>query len=201
MRGKFITFEGGEGAGKSTQISLLRLALEQEGHSVTLTREPGGDAVSEEIRALLLGKEMCPRTELLLFLAARAQNVEEVIRPALSRGEIVICDRFIDSSVAYQGVARGLGRDTVYSLNRFAVSGVFPDRTFLLDIDPSLGISRQHVITRMEMEDLSFHTLVRQGFLEECRQDPDRICTIDADRPPNEIHDVILERVRHLLAE
>lgn len=200
MRGKFITFEGGEGAGKSTQIVLLRKALEQDGHRVTLTREPGGDKVSEGIRTLLLSNEMSPRAELLLFLGARAQNVEEVIRPALNRGEIVLCDRFIDSSAAYQGVARGLGRDIVASLNQFAVSGVIPDVTFLLDIDPEVGLNRQNVITKMEMEALEFHFLVRKGFLDEAQRDPNRICVLDADRSSELIHFDIINRVRHQLS-
>src|SRR5579871_5479843 len=119
LTGLFITFEGVEGAGKTTQIGLLRHALEREGHIVCVTREPGGDAVAEGVRRLVLLAEMTPRAELLLFLAARAQNVETVIRPHLAAGHVVLCDRFLDSSVAYQGWARGLGRDTVARLNAF----------------------------------------------------------------------------------
>ena len=141
-----------EGAGKTTQIVLLKAALEKDGYSVCVTREPGGDKIAEGIRSLLLHSEMTPRAELLLFLASRAQNVESVIRPHLEGGGIVLCDRFIDSSVAYQGVARGLGRDETAVLNEFAVGGVAPDLTFLLDLLPETGLARQGEKNRMEAE-------------------------------------------------
>src|SRR5580658_5062208 len=133
--GLFITFEGVEGAGKTTQIALLKQFMERSGHSVRLTREPGGDVVAEGVRSLVLHADLTPRSELLLFLASRSQNVERVIRPALEAGDSVICDRFIDSSIAYQGYGRGIGRDTVAALNDFATSGLMPDLTVLLDLD------------------------------------------------------------------
>lgn len=200
VRGLFITFEGVEGAGKSTQIALLRASLEQEGYSVRATREPGGDPVAERVRALILGQEMNARTELLLLLAARAQNVEAIIRPHLAQGGIVLCDRFIDSSVAYQGVARGLGRDVVAHLNMFAVEGVTPDLTVLLDLPPEVGLARQADRNRMESESLAFHMRVRQGFLAESANDPLRFLVLDALQSPEALHALIREQVRQRLA-
>ena len=194
-KGLFVTFEGVEGAGKTTQIALLKAALERQGRRVCVTREPGGDAVAEGVRQLLLSQEMSPRAELLLFLASRAQNVERVILPELEQGAVVLCDRFIDSSVAYQGVARGLGRDTVAALNEFATGGLAPDITFLLDLDPETGLSRQMERNRMEEESLAFHLRVRQGYLQEAELSPDRFCVVDATLPPNELHTLIQERL------
>ncbi len=196
----FVTFEGVEGAGKTTQIALLRAALEASGLTVCVTREPGGDTISEAIRALLLEHEMTPRAELLLFLASRAQNVEEVIRPRLAAGDIVLCDRFIDSSIAYQGVGRGLGRDRVAQLNAFAVHGVTPDLTVLLDLPPETGLARQLEKHRMELENLEFHERVRQGFAAEARNDSGRFCVLDAQEPPDRLHAAIFERVQAALA-
>lgn len=194
-----MTFEGVEGAGKTTQISLLKAALEQDGRRVCVTREPGGDAVAEGVRQLLLSQEMSPRAELLLFLAARAQNVERVILPELERGAVVVCDRFIDSSVAYQGVARGLGRDTVATLNEFATGSLLPDITFLLDLDPYTGLTRQTDRNRMEEESLAFHQRVRQGYLEEAGRSPNRFCVVDATLPPDALHALLMTRMDTLL--
>ncbi len=194
--GLFITFEGGEGAGKTTQIALLRLALEQAGQSVCVTREPGGDRVGESVRGLLLAHDMTPRAELLLFLASRAQNVEYVIRPHLERGGVVLCDRFIDSSVAYQGLARGLGMDTVARLNEFATNGLLPDLTFLLDADPASGLARQPDHNRMENEGLAFHQRARQGFLNAAANNPARIIVLDAALTPDALHTRIYDLVR-----
>ena len=194
-RGLFITFEGVEGAGKTTQIALLRAALEKDGRAVCVTREPGGDKIAEGIRSLLLHSEMTPRAELLLFLAARAQNVESVIRPHLKGGGIVLCDRFIDSSVAYQGVARGLGRDETAILNEFAVGGVIPDLTFLLDLLPETGLARQSEKNRMEAEAIEFHRLVREGYLSEAARFSSRFCVLDANSDIIELHRKIYEKV------
>ena len=197
--GLFITFEGGEGAGKTTQIALLRSALEQAGHSVCVTREPGGDRVGESVRGLLLAHDMTPRAELLLFLASRAQNVEAVIRPHLERGGVVLCDRFIDSSVAYQGAARGLGIAAVAGLNDFATNGLLPDLTFLLDVDPLFGLARQPDHNRMENEGLAFHQRARQGFLEAAANNPARIVVLDATLTPPALHTRIYDLVRQHL--
>lgn len=196
MSGLFITFEGVEGAGKTTQIALLRAALEQEGRNVCVTREPGGDALGEAVRQLVLFEEMTPRTELLLFLAARAQNVEQVVRPHLEQGGIVLCDRFTDSSVAYQGYGRELGRDTVYTLNTFATGGLTPDLTILLDLEPKLGLERQPDRNRMESESLAFHERVRQGFLTEAANDTARFYVLDATQPVEVLHRQIWKRVQ-----
>ncbi len=193
--GLFITFEGVEGAGKTTQIVLLKAALEKDGLSVCVTREPGGDKIAEGIRALLLYSEMTPRAELLLFLAARAQNVEAVIRPQLETGGIVLCDRFIDSSVAYQGVARGLGRDETAVLNEFAIGSVVPDLTFLMDLLPETGLARQGEKNRMEAEAIEFHRLVREGYLSEAARFPSRFCVLDANTDINELHRKIYQKV------
>jgi dTMP kinase len=199
-RGVFITFEGVEGAGKTTQIARLAASLQQSGHEVCVTREPGGDALAEAVRNLLLHQEMTPRAELLLFLAARAQNVERVVRPHLEAGGVVLCDRFTDSSLAYQGVARGLGRDTVDQLNVFATGGLVPDLTVLLDLPPEIGLARQSDHNRMEAEALAFHQAVREGFLSEARRDPARFSVLDAMLPIEDLHHRILERTQTVLS-
>ena len=196
LSGLFITFEGVEGAGKTTQIQRLKAALEASGKTVCVTREPGGDPVAEGVRTLLLSTEMSSRAELLLFLASRAQNVERVIRPQLALGNTVICDRYIDSSVAYQGVARGLGAKTVQDLNRFATGDLKPDLTVLLDLDPEVGLSRQQTRNRMEAESLAFHRKVREGFLEVAANNPTRFLILDALQSPDTLHLQILEAVQ-----
>jgi dTMP kinase len=199
--GLFITFEGVEGSGKTTQIEMLRKWLDTRGLSVLVTREPGGDPAAEAIREIVLQNPVAARTELLLFLASRAQNVENVIRPALAAGKVVICDRFIDSSVAYQGYARGLGRDTVASLNHFATDALLPDVTFLLDLNPEVGLGRQADRNRMEAESLSFHQAVRKGFLAEAENCSERICVLDASGSFADIHFSIANYVRKILEE
>lgn len=198
MRGLFITFEGVEGAGKTTQIALLRAALEAEGRNVCVTREPGGDALAEAVRKLVLHEEMTPRAELLLFLASRAQNVERVIRPHLEAGDIVLCDRFTDSSLAYQGYGRGLGRDAVHLLNTFATGGLFPDLTFLFDLEPKVGLERQSDRNRMESETLAFHQRVREGFLTEAANDTTRFCVLDASQPREVLHLQLRQRIHEI---
>lgn len=168
-KGFFITFEGPDGCGKSTQVKLLADHCRNLGYTVRLTREPGGPSISEKIRALLLdpeNKEMCARAEALLYAASRAQHVEQTIRPAVEDGEVVICDRFMDSSIAYQAFGRELG-DDVRIINEFAVAGMQPDLTFFLDIDPEKGLMRAASHSkpdRLEQEKLEFHQKVYQGY-------------------------------------
>jgi dTMP kinase len=192
MASRFITFEGIEGSGKSTIARRVSESLVGAGIETLLTREPGGTKLSEEIREMLLDASRGPidaRTELLLYVASRAQLVEEVIKPALARGVTVLCDRFMDASVAYQGWARGLGEELVDGLNAFAVGECVPDRTFLLDLPVEAGFSRGperresnglREKDRLEREDRSFHERVREGYLRLARRHPDRIAVIDA---------------------
>lgn len=191
----FITFEGPEGCGKSTQAQLLADALVQRGIKVRLTREPGGDPVGEEIRRILLDgadHSVADRTEVLLYEAARAQHVEYIIRPHLADGFVVISDRFADSTVAYQGYGSGLDLDLIHRLNSFATGGLEPDVTFLLDIDIETGLKRQQDWNRMERKAVEYHERVRQGFIEEARLNPERTIVIDASEDIETIHRRIL---------
>ena len=190
----FITVEGGEGAGKTTLIEILVEELTSRGMNVVRTREPGGTALGNEIRGLLLNKEkhlpIIDKAELLLFLAARAQHIEEVIAPAIATGKTVVCDRFNDSTVAYQGAARGLGTDYVRSLCNQVCGDVLPSLTFYLDVDPSIGLQRTRraakenasvgEVDRIESEAMEFHTKVREAFLSMARSEPERFVVIDA---------------------
>jgi dTMP kinase len=197
-RGLFITLEGVEGGGKSTQARLLVEALRREGRDALLCAEPGGGRVPQAIRTLLLDPasgEITPRAELLLFLAARAQHVEETIRPALEAGRIVVCDRFSDSTMAYQGHAAGFDLETVTALNAFATGGLVPDLTLLLDLDPTEGLQRQKKWNRIENRGLEYHRRVHQGFLEEARRHPERIHVLDATRSIDVVHMDIVQRV------
>jgi len=185
--GLFITFEGSEGCGKSTQITRLAKRLRGVGREVVQLREPGGTPIGEKIRELLQydasASAMTPESELLLFAASRAQLVREVIRPALKRGAIVLCDRFLDSTTVYQGVARSLKASAVARINDFAVDGTFPDLTLLLDLDAAEGrlraSARKGPVDRMEQEKEEFYESVRHGFLELARSNPERIAVID----------------------
>jgi dTMP kinase len=202
-RGLFLVFEGGDGAGKSTQIRLLRSAVERTGREVLVTREPGGTRIGERIRDVLLAPEGDPlghRTEALLYAAARAQHVEEVIEPALERGAVVLCDRYIDSSVVYQGAARGLGEDQVAELNRWATDAVDPDLVVLLDVDPVEGLRRVgEEPDRLEAAGLPFHRTVAAAYRRRADADPDRYLVLDASRPVEELHaavrDAVLDRL------
>jgi dTMP kinase len=188
--GRLIAFEGVEGTGKSTQLELLRQALEGRGREVVVTREPGGTPAGERVRDLLLdpGVELAPQAEALLFAAARAELVERVIRPALERGAVVLCDRYLDSSLAYQGGARGLGRGPVTEVNRFATGGILPDLVVLLDLDPAAGLARRAGDPdRIEAQDLGFHRRVREAFLDLAAADLSRFCVVDAARPVPEV--------------
>ena len=181
----FVSFEGLDGSGKTTQAELLRARLEAEGEEVVATREPGGTELGERIRELVLhGGHVAPWAEALLYAASRAQHVDEVIRPALARGASVICDRYVDSSVAYQGGARGLGLERVLELNLAAVGGLLPDRTFLLLLDPAevpARLRREH--DRLEREGDDFHASVDAAYRELAARFPERIVVLDGTRP------------------
>ena len=206
-KGLFITFEGGDGSGKSTQIEILAGALEGTGFDVIVTREPGGTRISEAIRDLLLdpeNSEISPLTEALLYASARAQIVDQLIRPALDEGKVVICDRFIDSSIAYQGYGRGLG-DQVESINAPATADCMPDITFFMKIDPEdakkrIG-DRGEEKDRIEKESDDFHRKVAEGYEELEKRFPDRIVPIDASARPEEISVKIIETVMNRIFE
>ncbi|MBO5516991.1 MAG: dTMP kinase [Firmicutes bacterium] len=199
MKGFFITFEGPDGSGKTTQIRLLEQYCKDKGYEVVLTREPGGTPISEAIRSLLLDpshKEMDGVTEALLYAASRAQHVAEKIRPALEKGCVVLCDRFMDSSIAYQGYARGLG-DDVRVINEFAVQGTQPDITFFMDLPAAAGKARVAAardLDRLEQEDLSFHNAVYEGYLQLAQIYPQRYVRIDASRSIEQVASEIRER-------
>jgi dTMP kinase len=201
--GRLIAFEGVEGSGKSTQLELLRRLLEERGREVVVTREPGGTPAGERVRALVLdpGVELHPRAEALLFAAARAELVEAVIRPALERGAVVLCDRYLDSSLAYQGAARGLGRGPVSQVNRFATGGLLPDLVVLLDLDPAAGLARRaRHPDRIEAQDLGFHRRVRDAFRDLAAAEPGRFAVVDAAAPVAEVADRVRAAVLGLLS-
>jgi len=192
--GKFITFEGGEGAGKTTLIQRIYEALSFRGYDLLKTRAPGGTAIGESIREILLHKQefkLHPRCELLLFLADRAQHVEEVILPALENKKVVLCDRYNDSTEAYQGGARGLPGEQIRELCNFACNKLQPDLTLYLDIDPTLGFARQKKMgnsaDRIESETLAFHTKIRAAFHKIAEREPNRFRLVDASRPIDEV--------------
>jgi len=202
-RGLFISIEGPDGSGKSTQIRLLKEFLDESGLEAILTREPGGTVISEKIRQLILDKqhtEMDPMTEALLYAASRAQHVAEVIKPAIETGKTVICDRFVDSSIAYQGYGRQLG-DAVRIINEYAVAGCMPDITFLLKVEPSIGKERikEEEQDRLEKEKLDLHNAVFQGYLDLERIYTDRIIGIDAAKDIDAISNEIILHIRKIL--
>ncbi|RXT08984.1 dTMP kinase [Ammoniphilus sp. CFH 90114] len=198
--GYFISLEGGEGAGKSTMIPLLQRYLEDKGHDVMITREPGGIDIAEQIRTVILNPEntmMDGRTEALLYAAARRQHFVERVIPALQLGKTVLCDRFVDSSLAYQGHARGLGVEEVYSINRFAVEEGMPNVTLYFDILPEAGLARiaadkQREVNRLDMEKLDFHYKVREGYLQLVERFPERIQVIDANQPIDKVFEDVI---------
>lgn len=197
--GKLIVFEGGDGSGKSTQISLLAHALTAAGVDVTTSREPGGTPAGEQVRLLLLDptSDLTPRTEALLYAAARAQHVDTVIRPALQAGITVLCDRYIASSVAYQGAGRGLGTDDIAALSNWATSSLTADLTVLLDVDPAAGLARAtsaRPADRLEAAGLGFHQAAHDCYLELAAAQPDRWLTLDATDDPDVLHDVIADQ-------
>lgn len=206
-RGKFITFEGGEGCGKSTQVRRLEAALKAEGKSVLLTREPGGTILAEQIRHLIKDQDEdapCDRSELMLFLAARAQLVKQVIRPALEAGTWVISDRFSDSTLAYQGYGRGLPLELIARMNDFACEGLKPDLTLLLDVSPQTALARRQgrenssntAPDRIERAGAAFHERLRQGFEALARAEPERIVTVDANGTPEEVWDLVWKSLK-----
>lgn len=204
--GVFIAFEGGDGAGKSTQAARLAAVLESRGFNVLRTREPGGTPVGERLRSLVLDHgngDIDARTEALIFAASRAAHAAQVIRPALQRGDVVLSDRYIDSSVAYQGAGRNLGKNAVQSLNEWATAGLQPDLTVLLDVDPQLGRRRrtagEAAEDRLESEADEFHTRIRDAFLEVAAGRPDSYLVLPARLPVDDLAAQILQRVEALL--
>ena len=208
--GYFVTFEGIEGSGKSTVARAILERFLQAGLECIITREPGGNEISEKIREMLLdpaNTSISPQAELLLYVASRAQLVGEVIGPALESGTSVLCDRFMDASVAYQGWARGLGEDVVADLNSFAVAGAVPDRTYLLDLEVGDGFERgpdrreaegMRSRDRLELEKRTFHEKVREGYLRIASREPDRVAVIDASLPIDEVIEAVLRNLRAL---
>jgi dTMP kinase len=196
----FVTFEGTEGSGKTSQIRLLAEALERVGHRVRVTREPGGTALGEELRRVLLESEMPlgAEAEAYLMTGARAEHVRQVIRPALVEGAIVVCDRFVDSTLAYQGAGRGLSIDELRVLQRLALGDVCPDLTILLDLPIEVGLERRGrsvEVNRIDRESTAFHERVAAWYRDEAASNPDRWVVVDATRAPHLVHTAILESV------
>jgi dTMP kinase len=200
--GIFIAFEGGEGSGKSTQARLLKEWFEAEGKSVILTREPGGSKLGMDLRKILLDNatgEISPRAEALLYAADRANHVYSVIRPALHRGDVVITDRYFDSSIAYQGAGRILSSNEVARISRWATESLYPTLTIILDQPADIGLARITSADRLESESLEFHNRVRQEYLQVATFDPERYLVLDARKPIEEIHTEITNRLREIL--
>jgi dTMP kinase len=204
-RGLLVAFEGGEGAGKTTQARLLAIWLREQGYDVIATQEPGATKVGMRLRALLLDTAhagLSPRAEALMYAADRAEHVDSVIGPALERGTIVVTDRYVDSSIAYQGRGRQQPVGEVAGLNRWATGGLEPDLTILLDLPPAAGLGRRSVSAdRLEAEPAEFHERVREGFLAQARANPDRYLVLDATQSPAELSVQIQDRLRDLLPD
>lgn len=205
MKGIFISFEGIEGSGKSTQANLLHEHLIKKGIKAILTEEPGGTKIGEKIRKILLdseNKDILPFTELLLYYASRAQHINEIIIPSLNKGVTVITDRFTDSTIAYQGYGRCIDLNTILTIDKLIISSLRPDITFLLDLDVEIGLKRNRGINktdRLELEDIEFHERVRKGYIELASKEPDRIKLIDASRNIAIIHKKIVKLTMNLL--
>jgi dTMP kinase len=206
--GKLISFEGSEGSGKSTQISRLAAHFQKTSREVVSTREPGGTEIGEQIRNIIVhnskGDEMCAETELLLFAASRAQLVREIIAPNLLKGVVVLCDRYIDSSTVYQGVARNLSRDPVQQINQFAVGNVLPDLTIVLDVPTGVSLNRinqraSDLPNRMERENIDFYKKVRDGYLVLARSLPRRFFVVDGTQPEDKVRRLIWAEVKKRL--
>lgn len=208
VRGLFISFEGPDGAGKTTQIARVSAWLTKNGLSHVRTREPGGTAISDKIRQLLLNpehREMKDETEVLLYAASRAQMVNEVILPALNEGKIVLCDRYVDASLAYQGYGLGYSPQKIASINDFATKGLLPRRTYLLDVPVEVGLNRirkQRTVTpdRIEQKHIAYHNDVRNGFLAILEREPERFCHIDATQSPERIFSIIQSDMMKILS-
>ena len=207
-RGLFITFEGSEGTGKTTQIERLAARLRARGESVVVSREPGGTELGEAIRHLLkhaeCGRGMVPRTEVLLFAASRAQHVEELIRPNLRQGKVVICDRYVDSTTVYQGVARAVGQAEAGVINRFAINGLMPEVTVWIDLEPEIGFQRiqsrnTEPPDRMESEKMEFYRAVRNGYRELAKAEPGRILVVDGSQSAEAVEEAIWDGVKKYL--
>lgn len=206
MKGKFITFEGPDGSGKTTISKIVAEQLESQGFKVLLTREPGGIDIAEQIRTIILDKNntaMEARTEALLYAAARRQHLIEKVKPALDEGYIVICDRFVDSSLAYQGVARNIGIDEVYKINLFAIGDIMPDLTIFFDVPYEIGLARinnnQRTKDRLDLESNDFHKKVYEGYLKICGMYNDRITKIDATKTIDEVKNQVLFLIKDIL--
>lgn len=205
MKGLFITIEGTDGAGKSTQIELLTEYLSKKGRDVLVTREPGGTPIGEKIREIILdteNSEMSDITEAMLYAASRAQHVNEKIKPALLEGKIVICDRFVDSSIAYQSSARGISRELIEDINKYAVCGITPDITLYFDITPEEGIKRKknmHKLDRIEKEKEDFHKRVYDGYQNLLKLYPERIKRVDASKSISDVHKQVIEYINKIL--
>ncbi|MEE0966927.1 MAG: dTMP kinase [Bacilli bacterium] len=207
MSGLFITFEGGEGSGKTTIAKLIKDYLEKEGYQVTLTREPGGVDIAEKIRDVIVdvnNTSMDKKTEALLYAASRRQHLVEKVLPVLEQDGIVICDRFIDSSLVYQGIARGIGIDEVYEMNMFATENILPKRTIFFDIKPEQGLQRVYSnkdreVNRLDLESLDFHQKVYDGYLTICEKYTDRIVKIDASLDIDSVFKQVLEKIKEVL--
>lgn len=199
----FITLEGPEGSGKTTAVKTAVEKLKELGYEIVQTREPGGTPISEQIRNVILDKgntAMDPRTEALLYAASRRQHLAEKVWPAIKEGKIVICDRYLDSSLAYQGGARGLGVDDVLNINLFATEGTWPDLTLLFDLDPKIGLERiaknsSREVNRLDLEKLEFHNKVRQTFLDLSKRYPDRYVVIDASKSQEEVAKATMDAI------
>lgn len=207
MIGKFITFEGVEGVGKTTNLNFVAEKLKAKGYSVLVTREPGGTQMGEEIRDILLAhrhEEVSPVAELLLMFAARAQHIERIIRPALQEGKMVLCDRFTDASYAYQGGGRNVDKEKIQSLEQLVQGTLRPDYTFLLDAPPEIGLkrakNRSHA-DRFEKEEVQFFERVRASYLERAKQYPERYAIVDASRTIQEVQKVLEEELTRLLVK
>lgn len=207
MAGVFITFEGGEGSGKTTIANMIQKTLAQEGYHVVLTREPGGVEIAEKIRDIIHDVKyinMDRKTEALLYAASRRQHLVEKVIPALENDAIVICDRFVDSSMVYQGIARGIGIDEVYQMNLFANENILPKRTIFFDIQPEDGLKRVYAnkdreVNRLDLESIDFHRKVYQGYLSLCDKFPNRIVKIDASLDIDHVYQQVLKKIREIL--
>lgn len=207
MSGTFITFEGPEGAGKTTIIHMVQQKLIQEDYNIVLTREPGGIRIAEQIREIILNPsntEMDARTEALLYAAARRQHLVEKVIPELNKGNIVLCDRFIDSSLAYQGNARGIGVEDIFAINQFAIEQTMPQATLYFDIEPEVGLERinkgrKDEINRLDLESLDFHYKVRDGYLSLLSEFPERIRRIDANQSVEKVCEEAYKQIKLIL--
>lgn len=207
MSGLFITFEGPEGSGKTTIAQMILNYMQNLGYEILYTREPGGIDIAEQIRQVILNPQntaMDAKTEALLYAASRRQHLVEKVIPALKEGKIVLCDRFVDSSLVYQGIGRGLGIDTVYQMNLFAIEDVMPHLTIFFDVKPEIGLSRiaaddKREVNRLDMETLDFHQRVYEGYVQVAKHFPQRIKSVDASLSKEEVFKAVLALVRSCL--